>query len=76
MLSAASLGNMAQPLTLGLLCAVSGWPAVLITAGGMAGYLAFWSSAGTQGVLWLCLGLTAAVMLGGRQFLRTMPLYI
>lgn len=74
LLSAASLGSMAQPLTLGLLCAVSGWPAVLITAGGMAGYLAFWSSAGTQGVLWLCLGLTAAVMLGGRQFLRTMPL--
>lgn len=74
LLSAASLGNMAQPLTLGLLCAVSGWPAVLITAGGMAGYLLFWSSAGTQGVLWLCLGLVAAVMLGGRQFLRTMPL--
>ena len=74
LLSAASLGNMVQPLTLGLLCAVSGWPAVLIAAGGMAGYLAFWSSAGTQGVLWLCLGLTAAVMLGGRSFLRTMPI--
>ncbi|MBQ8768796.1 MAG: SpoIIE family protein phosphatase [Oscillospiraceae bacterium] len=74
LLSAASLGNAAQPLTLGLLLAVSGWPAVLITAGGMAGYLLFWSSAGTQGVLWLCLGLVAAVMLGGRQFLRTMPL--
>ncbi len=74
LLSAASLGNAAQPLTLGLLCAVSGWPAVLITAGGMAGYMLFWSSAGTQGVLWLCLGLVAAVMLGGRQFLRTMPL--
>ena len=73
LLSAASLGNTAQPLTLGLLCAVSGWPAVLITAGGMAGYMLFWSSAGTQGVLWLCLGLVAAVMLGGRQFLRTMP---
>jgi len=74
LLSAASLGNTAQPLTLGLLCAVSGWPAVLITAGGMAGYLVFWSSAGTQGVLWLCLGLVAAVMLGGRNFLRKMPL--
>ena len=74
LLSAASLGNTAQPLTLGLLCAVSGWPAVLITAGGMAGYLLFWSSAGTQGVLWLCLGLVAAVMLGGRPFLRTMRL--
>lgn len=74
LLSAASLGNVAQPLTLGLLCAVSGWPAVLISAGGMAGYMVFWSSAGTQGVLWLCLGLVAAVMLGGRSFLRTMPI--
>ena len=73
LLSAASLGNTAQPLALGLLCAVSGWPAVLICAGGMAGYLAFWSSAGIQGVLWLCLGLTVVVMLGGRSFLRTMP---
>ncbi|MBQ6997773.1 MAG: SpoIIE family protein phosphatase [Oscillospiraceae bacterium] len=75
-LSAASLGNMAQPLTLGLLCAVSGWPAVLIAAGGMAGYILFWGSAGTQGVLWLCLGLSAAVLLGGRQFLRTMPVLL
>ena len=74
LLSAASLGNAAQPLTLGLLCAVSGWPAVLITAGGMAGYLLFWGSAGTQGVLWLCLGLMAVVVLGGRSFLRNMPL--
>ncbi len=73
LLSAASLGNAAQPLTLGLLCAVSGWSAVLITAGGMAGYMLFWSSAGTQGVLWLCLGLVAAIMLGGRDFLRNMP---
>ena len=74
LLSAASLGNSAQPLTLGLLCSVSGWPAVLITAGGMAGYLLFWGSIGTQGVLWLCLGLVAAIMLGGRSFLRNMPL--
>ena len=76
LLSAASLGNTAQPLTLGLLCAVSGWPAVLIAAGGMAGYMLFWGSAGTQGVLWLCLGLSAAVMLGGRSFLRTMPVLV
>lgn len=74
LLSAASLGNMAQPLTLGLLCAVSGWPAVLIAAGGMAGHMLFWGSLGTQGVLWLCLGLVAAIMLGGKDFLRAMPL--
>ena len=72
-LSAASLGNVAQPLSLGLLCAASGWPAVLMAAGGMGGYLLFWGSAGTQGVLWLCLGLTAAILLGGKDFLRRMP---
>ena len=73
LLSAASLGDAPQPLTLGLLCAASGWPAVLIAAGGMAGYLLFWSGAGTQGVLWLSLGLVAAVLLGGKNFLRRMP---
>lgn len=73
-LSAASLGNVPQPLTLGLLLSVSGWPAVLMAAGGMAGYLLFWGSAGTQGVLWLSAGLVAAVLLGGRQFLQDMPL--
>lgn len=73
LLSAASLGNAAQPLTLGLLCAVSGWPAVLVASGGMAGYMLFWGSVGTQGVLWLCLGLTAAILLGQKAFLRDMP---
>ena len=48
LLSAASLGNAPQPLALGLLCAMSGWPAVLLAAGGTAGYLIFWGSAGTK----------------------------
>lgn len=74
LLSAASLGNYPQPLTLGLLCAVTGWPAALVAAGGTAGYLLFWGGAGLQGVLWLCAGLAAAVLLGGRRFSREMPL--
>ena len=69
-LSAASLQHYAQPLTLALLCAVSGWPAVLIAAGGMLGYLVFWGGAGVQGIVWLALGLPAALILNRRQFSR------
>ncbi len=73
-MSAASLGSRCQPLTLALLCACSGWPAMLLTAGGMAGYLVFWGSTGAQGVVWLMGGVLAATILGGRQFLSGTPL--
>ena len=52
-MSAASLGNRCQPLALGLLCALTGWPALLIASGSMTGYLFFWGSAGAQGVVWI-----------------------
>ena len=74
LLSAASLGNLPQPLTLGLLCALTGWPAVLLTVGGIGGYIVFWGAAATQGIIWLAAGLMAALLLGGRQFLRDTPL--
>lgn len=73
LLSAASLDHFAQPLTLGLLCGLSGWPAVLIAAGGMTGYLLFWGSAGSQGVIWLCLGLPAALLMNQRRLTRETP---
>ena len=66
-LSAASLRQLCQPLTLALVCSVSGWPALLIAGGGILGYWAFWGSAGIQGLLWLCLGLPAALLLNRRQ---------
>lgn len=72
--SAASLGAFSQPLTLGLLSALAGWPAVLLAMGGIGGYLVFWGAAGTQGVVWLAAGLITAILLGGRQFLRDTPL--
>jgi len=76
LLSAASLGNLPQPLALALTCALSGWPAILVAGGGVGGYLLFWGAAGTQGVVWVCTGLLAAVLLGGRQFLRDTPLLL
>jgi len=66
LLTAASLGSYAQPLALGLLCALSGWPAALLAAGSVAGYLVFWGSAGAQGALWIAAGLLAAVLLGDK----------
>ena len=69
-LSAASLGSCPQPFSLGLLMSMGGWPAVLMAAGGMAGYLMFWGSFGTAGILWLGAGLVAAEVLGGRPFLQ------
>ena len=69
-LSAASLGSCPQPFTLGLLMSAGGWPAVLIAAGGMAGYLMFWGSFGTVGILWLGAGLVVAEVLGGRPVLQ------
>jgi len=74
LLTAASLGSYAQPLALGLLCALSGWPAALLAAGSVAGYLVFWGSAGAQGALWIAAGLLAAVLLGDKPIAREAPL--
>ncbi len=74
LMSAASLGNRCQPLALGILCAASGWPALLLASGSMIGYLFFWGGVGAQGVVWSMAGVLAATLLGGRQFLRDTPL--
>ena len=49
--SAAILGNFAQPLALGLISAVTGWRAVMVSLGAMAGYPTFWGTAGKQGIV-------------------------
>ena len=66
-LSAASLAQRCQPFALGLLCAMTGVPAVLLALGAGAGYLFFWGSAGFQGLLWLTLALPVALILGKRS---------
>ncbi len=73
LLSAASLRQRAMTLPLALIMTASGWPAVLMAAGGMTGYLVFWGAAGTQGVLWLCLGLPAALTLNRGGLVRSTP---
>ena len=75
-LSAASLGSWAQPFTLGLLCAATGWPAVLIALGGSLGYLVFWGSAGAPGVLWMACGLLLALFMAKRTLAVNVPLLL
>jgi len=72
--AAASLGHHLQPLTLGLLLAQSGWPAVLVAIGGSGGYYLFWGNAGMQGVIWMGLGLATSLLLGGNRLRRQTPL--
>ncbi len=71
--SAASLRQQSLPLPLALVLPMVGWPAVLMAAGGMMGYLIFWGAAGTQGVLWLCAGLPLALILNRRGLTQDTP---
>ena len=73
-LSAASLAHTALPLAMGLVCALTGWRALLAAVGGAAGYLAFWGPAGYQGIAWMACGLVAALTLGKRRILDESPL--
>ena len=73
LLSAAGLRNYAQPFTLALVAALSGWPAVFVAAGGTLGYWLFWGMAGYPGMAWLCLMLPAALILNRHQITRATP---
>ena len=67
--SAAGLGQQLLPLSVALVCACDGWPAVLAALGGSVGYRLFWN-AGEQPIAWLAMGLCAALLLGRRQICR------
>ena len=75
-LSAASLGQHAQPLTLAAVCAGGSWTAVLTALGGSLGYWLFWGSAGFQGIAWLVLGLIPALAASLRPGLRSKGLLL
>ena len=70
LISAASLARQCQPLAAGLVLALTGWPAAILTLGAGVGYLFFWGAAGQQGLLWLALALPVALILGRRQIVH------
>ena len=76
-LSAASLGNHAQPIVLGVLCAgLGGWMPIPFASGAALGYWLFWGQAGVQGIFWTAVGLPLCVALGQRSVARQMPLLL
>ena len=76
LLSAVSLGNAPQPMAMGMICAATGWRALVMTLGAIAGYPVFWGRAGEQGVLWSAAGGLLALLVGKRQESRDQPLMI
>ena len=67
-LAAASVERSFQPLALALVCACrGGWRAAAAALGGALGYLWFWGTGATQGVLWMLLGLAVSLLLGDRS---------
>lgn len=64
LLSAASIGNFCQPLVMGLICAVTGWRALIMAVGSMLGFRFFWDSAGFQGMAWAGTGCLLALLAG------------
>ena len=75
-LSAAGLEQGMLPLVLGLVWACRGWRAVLVAAGGMAGYGVFWGGGSLQAIAWTGLALAGVLLLGDRRISREMPLLI
>lgn len=75
-LSAAALGGVFQPLAMGLICARTGWRAVVTALGAMAGYRLFWGRDGLQGVVWAGLGCLLALVLGKGKQIQAQPLLL
>lgn len=74
LLSAASLSNFSQPIAMGLICAGTGWRALVMCLGSLLGYGVFWGAAGAQGMVWSVTGCLMALLLGKREEIRDQPL--
>ena len=75
-LSALNLSGSFQPLALGLITAVTGWRALVIALGAMAGYRVFWGSEGLLGMVWAAAGCVLALVLGKGEPAERFPLLL
>ncbi len=76
LMSAASLGNLPMPLTMGLICAATGWRALTLCLGSIGGYWIFWGMAGLQPMVWAALAGAMALFLGKRRVTAEVPLLL
>ena len=74
-LSAASLEQGMLPLSLSLVCACSGWSAVLTAVGSVVGYREFWGVL-QQPMVWVAAGLLITLLLGNKRISRDNPLLL
>ena len=76
LLSGAGPGAYPQPLAMGLICAATGWRALVMSLGAMAGYPTFWGKLGNPGIVWAAAGGLLALLLGKREETKQQPLMI
>ena len=72
-LGGAALAGQVQPLVMGVVCALTGKAAVLVSLGGAAGYLLFWGEDAMQPLFWLLAALPCALLVGPREVARRTP---
>lgn len=74
LLSAASLGGFAQPIAMGVICAVTGWRALVMGLGAILGSGLFWKESAAQSMVWGMLGILLALFAGKREETKGYPL--
>lgn len=73
LLSAAGVCGTFVPVSMGMISAMTGWPGLLMTLGGMLGYRLFWGAAGIQGTVWAAAGGMLSLLMGGKPCTREQP---
>lgn len=76
LLSAGGLGGAPQPIAMGVICAMTGWKAMVMALGAMLGYPVFWGQQGLPGILWAAAAGLLASLLGKRKESRNQPFLI
>ena len=66
-LSLISLAGCAQPISLGLVCALTGWRVLAAAVGSLLGLEIFWGMGAAQGKVWTVGGCLLALVLGKRR---------
>ena len=72
-LSMISLAGTPQPISLGLICALTGWRVLAAAVGSLLGLELFWGMGAAQGKFWIAGGCLLALALGKRREAEQSP---